>query len=74
MPERAQGKSVLIDLAARDVEIPTETVSGSIHQNIPAPDDPTLAQRMKLMESSGALDFWYRDEEEGYTLQDGEPA
>ena len=74
MSDHGKGRSIEeIDLAARDAEIPTETVSGSIQQTIP-PDDPTSAQMMKLIESSGTLDFWYRNEEDGYTEEDGEPA
>jgi hypothetical protein len=37
------------------------------------PDDPTPAQRMRIMEVSGALEFWNRVEEDCYTEADGEP-
>lgn len=38
------------------------------------PSDPTQLQRMRLIETSGVLDFWDRPEEEIYTLEDGDPA
>ena len=36
-------------------------------------DEPTARQRLRLIELSGTLDFWDRDEEDIYTLDDGEP-
>ncbi len=50
----------------------THTVFGAISQVIPLPE-PTAEQRMKLIEASGSLDFWDRDEEDIYTLEDGDP-
>lgn len=74
MSNHTKRGGALIDLAASEAEIPTETVSGSIQQIIPIPNDPSREQVMKLIESSGTLDFWYRNEEDGYTEEDGEPA
>jgi hypothetical protein len=34
--------------------------------------DPTGQQMLRLVETSGALDFWTDDSEDGYTVSDGE--
>ena len=39
-----------------------------------APSDPTLEQRMRIVEVSGTLDFWDRAEEDIYSPEDGDPA
>ncbi|MCH8806643.1 MAG: hypothetical protein IH986_11205 [Planctomycetes bacterium] len=50
------------------------TASTSTHvviSNIAA--DPTPEQSMRIVEVSGTLDFWDREEENIYTADDGEP-
>ena len=47
--------------------------SSSARIRIYPPAEPTVEQRMKLIDSSGTLDFWNRPEEDGYTENDGEP-
>lgn len=50
----------------------TETITDAHLLRFP-PEDPTTEQEMHLIETSGALDFWDRPEEDGYTSNDGEP-
>lgn len=38
-----------------------------------SPLDPTVDQRMRIVEVSGTLDFWDRPEEDIYSLEDGDP-
>jgi len=38
------------------------------------PADPTSEQMMRLVETSGVLDFWDDPDEDIYTREDGEPA
>ena len=38
------------------------------------PKDPNAAQTMRLIESSGSLEFWENDDEDIYSVEDGEPA
>ena len=55
-------------------EIQTETLAASTFIYIPSvPSDPTEEQRLKLMEISGAYDFWDRPEEDIYSSDDGQP-
>ena len=56
-------------------EANTHTVRGSIVSEFSAarPSDPTDAQILGLIEQSGTLEFWSRDEEDVYTREDGEP-
>jgi len=49
-----------------------ETVGGSHFVRL-QPSDPTAEQRMRLIEVSGALDFWDDPREDIYTPEDGEP-
>ena len=49
-----------------------ETSFGAVMQAVPPPD-PTAEQYLKLIEISGALDFWERPEEDVYSAEDGEP-
>lgn len=37
------------------------------------PADPSESQALRLIEKSGALDFWADDAENGYAADDGEP-
>ena len=37
------------------------------------PEDPTVEQRMIVVEASGALSFWDHPDEDVYSLEDGEP-
>jgi hypothetical protein len=54
-------------------ELQVTTTSTDAHLVKFPPEDPTIEQRMRLMESSGTLEFWNRPEEDGYTCGDGEP-
>ena len=36
--------------------------------------DPTADERLRLLESSGSLDFWNHPGEDVYSKDDGEPA
>ncbi len=48
----------------------TETVYGAIGTFVFP--EPTAEQRMKLIEASHVLEFWAKDEEDIYTIGDGE--
>ena len=52
----------------------TRTESGATDIGVRklAPSDPSQSQWMKLQQHSGAFD-WDRPEEDGYSLDDGEP-
>lgn len=64
----------LLELKPRISEIETETRSNAVLQRYPdLPEDPTRTQVLRLIERSGALSFWDRAEEDGYTENDGEP-
>ena len=51
------------------------TVSTTIQFDVPfeAPLDPTSGQFERLIETSGALDFWLSHEEDIYGSEDGTP-
>lgn len=65
----------VLEIGARDIaehEPTTTAVNRPIH--VAPPADPTAEQIMRIVEASGALDFWDRDEEDVYSPEDGEPA
>jgi len=37
------------------------------------PKDPGTDQTMRLIESSGSLEFWAAEDEDVYSVEDGEP-
>ena len=54
-------------------ETNTRTVRDSIVSTFQSrPNDPSESQILGLIEQSGTLDFWCRDEEDEYTHDDGE--
>jgi len=57
-------------LAEANAETVRHSVVSTFHTR---PSDPTDAQVLGLIEQSGVLDFWNRDEEDVYTHEDGEP-
>ena len=63
----------IIPIPAREVhEDEPETRGDSTYACYAIPDDPTPGQLMRAVEVSGVLDFWDREEEDIYTLEDGE--
>ena len=54
-------------------ELITTVVNQPIWILSPNPSEPTSEQRMRLLESSGALDFWSAPEEDIYSIDDGDP-
>jgi hypothetical protein len=63
----------IIPIPAREVhEDEPETRNRSWYARCGIPDDPTSDQLMRAVEVSGVLDFWDREEENIYTLEDGE--
>ena len=68
-------KANLLDIKPRElVEDEPLTSSTSEYVCIPqVPADPTPEQTMRIVETSGALDFWEREQEDIYTTEDGEP-
>ena len=65
----------VIDIGAREIgeDEPVTTAASLPVLVSDAPSDPTLEQRMRIVEVSGILDFWDRPEEDIYSLKDGEP-
>jgi len=51
----------------------SETRGGSFVSVSNIDDEPTLEQRLALIQESGAFAFWDRPGEDIYTLEDGEP-
>ena len=66
-----KGMPIKGDVRQIDANQP-ETVGGSHFVHL-QPSDPTAEQQMRLIEVSGALDFWDDPREDVYTLDDGEP-
>ncbi len=52
----------------------TTTEPGAILMRWPALEDPAPAQRMRIQESAGGIQFWHDPEEDIYGPEDGEPA
>ena len=65
-----------IHIGPREI-IENELITTVVNQPIwilsPNPSEPTSEQRMRLLESSGALDFWSAPEEDIYSIDDGDP-
>lgn len=62
----AAGTTTRYDRVSERIEAP------SPHRP-PHPADPSPAQRMGIVESSGVLDFWNREQEDVYKPDDGSP-
>ena len=65
-----------LDIAPRRIH-ENEPCTSAGNQLIHVPDlpsEPTPEQCMRVVEVSGALDFWDRPEEDIYSLEDGQPA
>ncbi|MBN2560407.1 MAG: hypothetical protein JXQ75_05695 [Phycisphaerae bacterium] len=60
---------VPVDGGEEQAETTRENV---VLQVIPDPSDPTQKQYLRLVELSGALDFWDNPAEDVYSLEDGE--
>jgi hypothetical protein len=67
-------KPEFIDVPLREIaEDKTETIASS-HVYVPlVPPDPTAEQNLRIIESSGAFDFWNDPQEDIYSLNDGQP-
>jgi len=51
----------------------TRTVRASVESVFPnRPEEPSRSQTLKLVEHSGTLDFWEHEDEDIYSLDDGE--
>ena len=64
-----------LDIAPREI-VENEPQTSAASRFIPVydvPSDPTLEQYMRIIEVSGALDFWDREEEDIYSPEDGDP-
>lgn len=67
-------RSGILDIAPREiVEDEPRTSSTNEYIVVRFPEDPTPEQSMRIVEVSGTLDFWDREEEDIYTSKDGEP-
>ena len=66
----------LLDIPARETrnDDPQTTVGNVVVFHGVLPSDPTSEQQMRMVEVSGALDFWEKPGENIYSLEDGEPA
>ena len=65
-----------IQIGPREItenELITTVVNQPIWILSPNPSEPTSEQRMRLLESSGALDFWSAPGEDIYSIDDGDP-
>ncbi len=66
----------ILQLPPREVrEDEPETAATTVRIEVAdvCPADPTPEQVMRLVETSGTLDFWEDPGEDIYTLEDGEP-
>ncbi len=65
-----------LELPPREVRDndPQTTIGNVVVVRTASPSEPTSEQRMRIVEVSGALDFWERPGEDIYSLEDGEPA
>ena len=64
--------SGIIDIKPKVID-EQETETFSTHPPVPIASDPTIEQRMRIIEVSGVLDFWDDPREDIYSLEDGEP-
>ena len=66
--------SSIINIGEREIREnePQTSVSNRVIY-VPSISDPTTDQLMRIVEVSGAFDFWDSPEEDIYSVEDGEP-